>query len=129
MTPHLRIARPVSNLPRARAMYCEGLGLRVIGSFEDHDGFDGVMLGLADAGFHFEFTQCTRHPVRPTPSAEDLFVFYVPEAAQWRSLCASMLTAGFRQVASLNPYWDRHGRTFEDPDGYRTVLQNGAWRN
>jgi hypothetical protein len=38
-----------------------------------------------------------------------------------------MLAAGFREVASFNPYWDARGRTFEDPDGYRTVLQNAAW--
>jgi len=25
------------------------------------------------------------------------------------------------------PYWDAHGRTFEDLDGYRVVLQNAAW--
>ena len=26
-------------------MYCRGLGLQEIGRFENHDGFDGVMLG------------------------------------------------------------------------------------
>jgi hypothetical protein len=30
-------------------------------------------------------------------------------------------------VAAFNPYWDRDGVTFEDPDGYRIVLQNAAW--
>jgi hypothetical protein len=39
-----------------------------------------------------------------------------------------MLAAGFRAVASFNPYWERRGRTFEDP-GYRTVRQNAAWQN
>jgi hypothetical protein len=38
-----------------------------------------------------------------------------------------MREAGFARVASFNPYWDRDGRTFEDPDGYRIVLQNSAW--
>lgn len=28
---------------------------------------------------------------------------------------------------SFNPYWDRLGVTFEDPDGYRVVLQRDAW--
>jgi catechol 2,3-dioxygenase-like lactoylglutathione lyase family enzyme len=126
-TPHVRIARPVGDLQRTRAVYCEGLGLRVLGSFEDHEGFDGVMLGLPGARFHFEFTRCAAHPVRPSPTAEDLAVFYLPDAAEWRRTCEAMLAAGFCQVASFNPYWDRCGRTFEDPDGYRVVLQNGAW--
>ena len=38
-----------------------------------------------------------------------------------------MLAAGFRSVSSANPYWDVRGRTFEDLDGYRVVLQNSAW--
>lgn len=126
---HVRIARPVSDLARARAMYRQGLGLRVLGSFQDHEGFDGVMLGVPGGGFHFELTRCTTHPVAPSPSPEDLAVFYFPSPAAWRSACADMLAAGFRPVASFNPYWDRRGRTFEDPDGYRVVLQNAAWQN
>ena len=38
-----------------------------------------------------------------------------------------MLAAGFAPVASYNPYWDSSGRTFEDLDGYRVVLQREAW--
>lgn len=127
MPPHLRIARPVSDLPRAHEMYAHGLGLRLIGSFENHQGFDGVMLGLPGAGFHLELTRCRAHPVNPTPTPEDLVVFYMPSTGEWRSACERMLAAGFRPVQSFNPYWDRQGRTFEDPDGYRVVLQNSAW--
>jgi catechol 2,3-dioxygenase-like lactoylglutathione lyase family enzyme len=129
MSPHLRIARPVGDLARSAEMYRRGLGLAVVGRFEDHDGFDGVMLGRADAGYHFEFTHCRGHAVRPTPTAEDLVVLYLPDAAQWSRTCADMLAAGFRAVRSFNPYWDARGRTFEDPDGYRIVLQNDAWTN
>ncbi len=32
MKHHLRIARPVRDLARTRAMYCAGLGLRVVGT-------------------------------------------------------------------------------------------------
>lgn len=110
-------------------MYCRGLGLRVVGTFEDHDGFDGVMLGIAGAGYHFEFTYCRSHPVAPAPTPEDVAVLYMPVEEEWRAGCARMLAAGFKPVASFNPYWDTRGRTFEDPDGYRTVLQQAAWDN
>lgn len=129
MTHHLRIARPVSDLGRAVKMYTTGLDLRVLGSFEDHEGFDGVMLGRAGGAFHFEFTRCRDHPVRPAPTPEDLVVFYIAEAAEWDAACRRMADAGFAVVASFNPYWDVHGRTFEDPDGYRVVLQNAGWVN
>ena len=126
-TPQLRIARPVSDLRRAERMYAEGLGLRRLGGFEDHQGVAGVMLGLPGAGYHFEFTACRDHPVAPAPTAEDLAVFYLPDTAEWERRCAAMLASGFRAVPSFNPYWDACGRTFEDADGYRVVLQNAGW--
>jgi catechol 2,3-dioxygenase-like lactoylglutathione lyase family enzyme len=129
MKTHIRIARPVSNLARAREQYCRGLDLRVIGSFENHEGFDGVMLGRDGQGWHFEFTICRNHPLHPAPTLEDLVVFYEPDAVAWRGACERALQAGFVEVASFNPYWDQRGHTFADFDGYRTVIQNAAWRN
>jgi hypothetical protein len=34
---------------------------------------------------------------------------------------------GYKHVQAFNPYWDVAGKTFEDPDGYRVVLQNARW--
>lgn len=129
MPLHLRIARPVRNLTKTQDMYCRGLGLHVVGSFENHDGFDGVMLGIAGSIYHFEFTQCRKHPVVPTPTVEDLTVFYIPAPAEWKDACNNMLVAGFKQVEPFNPHWDVRGCTYEDQDGYRIVLQNTEWRN
>lgn len=123
MTPHLRIARPVSDLARSTGMYRRGLGLQVLGRFTDHDGFDGAMLGRAGAHYHFEFTRCRAHPVRPTPTVDDLLVLYIPAKSEWRASCSKMLAAGFRRVASFNPYWEVRGRTYQDRDGYRIVLE------
>ena len=38
-----------------------------------------------------------------------------------------MIAAGHSPVPPYNPYWDLVGKTFEDPDGYRVVLQNASW--
>ena len=127
MKHHLRIARPVSDIARSRDMYVRGLGLKVVGSFEGHEGFDGVMLGSPDAGYHFEFTHSRAHPVRPAPTVEDLAVFYLPSESEWSAACANMEAAGFKRVTSYNPYWEKNGRTFEDPDRYRVVLQHAGW--
>ena len=127
MVNHLRIARPVSDLGKTKKMYCAGLKLSVIGCFENHDGFDGVMLGQSHSNYHFEFTSCRNHLIQPSPTQEDLVVFYIEESSEWQMACDSMLAAGFKQVVSFNPYWYRCGRTFEDHDGYRIVLQNAKW--
>lgn len=110
-------------------MYRSGLGLVELGRFENHDGFDGVMLGKPGMGWHFEFTFCRTHPVAPSPTPEDLAVFYLPQPAEWGKACASMLDAGFVEVEPFNPYWRERGRTFRDPDGYRVVLEQAAWRS
>jgi hypothetical protein len=83
-------------------MYCRGLGLRVVASFEDHDGFDGVILGFDGVAYHFEFTRSRKHPISPTPTIEDLVVFYVPSESEWEAACARMRAAGFTPVTSFN---------------------------
>lgn len=129
MPPHLRIARPVTDLARSVAMYRRGFGLRQIGAFTDHDGFDGVMLGFADGGtgWHLEFTVCRAHPVSPAPTPEDLLVFYEPDAHAWQARCAAIRAAGFVEVEPFNPYWAANGRTFADADGYRVIIQRASW--
>lgn len=125
--PHLRFARPVSDLARSCRMYCEGLDLQVVDRFEDHEGFDGVMLGRAGAAYHFEFTHARHHPVLPSPTVEDMIVLYVPDEADWQAACARLTAAGFESVGAFNPYWERRGRTFVDHDGYRVVVQQDSW--
>lgn len=110
-------------------MYRRGLGLEVLGGFVDHAGFDGVMVGERGAGWHFELTRARTHAVAPSPTVEDLTVFYVPDEAEWRAACEAMLAAGFRRVPSFNPYWEERGRTYEDPDGYRFVFERAEWRD
>lgn len=129
MQNYLRLARPVRNLAQTTAMYCKGLNLDVLGRFENHQGFDGVMLGNVGMDYHFEFTHYRTYPVEPTPTNEDLTVFYIPAPSEWQAACALMLAAGFKQVASFNPYWEIQGQTFEDHDGYRIVLENAKWHN
>lgn len=73
----MRIARPVTDLSLSSSMYCTGLGLEQIAQFADHAGFSGVMIGRGDLGWHLEFTLCHHHPVKPSPSEEDLLVLYL----------------------------------------------------
>lgn len=127
MFPHLRVARPTDNLPDILSFYRDGLGFEVIASFEDHEGFDGVMLGHRSAPYHLEFTVKHGHTAGRAPTQDNLLVFYVPDAAAWQAVIDRMAQHGYQPVPSFNPYWDKQGKTFEDADGYRIVLQNAAW--
>ncbi|MBD2769876.1 VOC family protein [Hymenobacter sp. BT664] len=127
MTPILRVARPTDNLPALLKFYCDGLGLQQLASFSNHNEFDGVMLGHPRAPYHLEFTRHARHVAGRAPTTDNLLVFYLPDADEWQMAVERMQAAGFAPVVSYNPYWDQQGRTFEDPDGYRVVLQQAAW--
>ena len=126
-TAHLRIARPTRSIEAITRFYCEGLGFQVLDQFQDHDGFDGVMLGSPGGPYHLEFTRQTGRPADQVTDAEHLLVFYLPENRQWSAAVARLEAIGCHPVASVNPYWDRHGRTYEDPDGYRVVFQHAPW--
>lgn len=127
MTPKIRIARPSDNLAALLPFYQQGLGLKLLSSFTAHNGFDGIMLGHENAAYHLEFTHQPGHQAGRAPSADHLLVFYLPDAAKWEAAVLRMQAAGFASVPAYNLYWDQHGRTFEDPDGYRVVLQHAAW--
>jgi catechol 2,3-dioxygenase-like lactoylglutathione lyase family enzyme len=129
MQQHLRIARLASDLERAVRMYSYGLSLEQIASFEDHQGFDGVMLGEPNGHFHLELTYCRHHPVNPNPTPEDLLVFYVPEQQDWSRRCERLYEAGLSEVPPFNPYWAQLGCAFQDLDGYRLAIQRPAWSN
>jgi len=125
--PTIRVVRPTDNLAAIAEMYAKGLGFDVLAEFEDHRGFDGVILGHPKQPYHIEFTSQRGHEVGKAPTRDDLLVFYIPDKNDWETGCEQMISAGFRKMPSYNPYWDLQGRTFEDIDGYRVVLQNAAW--
>ena len=129
MKAHLRVARPTNDLNALIPFYKEGLGFEIIDSFQDHEGFDGIMLGHADWPYHLEFTHYHGHTPESAPSQEHLLVFYIPDLASWEIVIQKMRDCGYEPVSAFNPYWDLHGKTFEDPDGYRVVLQNETWTN
>lgn len=127
VTTKMRVARPTDDLESVARFYRDGLGFAELFRFEDHDGFSGVMLGLPGAPYHLEFTTAQGHRAGRAPTADNLLVFYLPDAQQWNDAVARLRSAGYEPVASFNPYWDRDGLTFEDPDGYRIVLQHDTW--
>ena len=124
---HLRVARPTDDLAAVVGFYRDGLGFDVLAEFAGHDGYDGVMLGHKGAAYHLEFTRKAGHKAGRAPTEDNLLVFYLPDGGEWRVAVERMERAGYRSVEAFNPYWDRTGKTFEDPDGYRVVLQNAGW--
>ena len=125
--PTFRIVRPTDNLDALLPFYRDGLGLTVLDSFQDHDGFDAIIMGRENVPYHFAFTRTDKHQAGKAPTKENLLVFYLPDHAEWENAVERMKATGFVPVSAFNPYWDKKGVTFEDPDGYRIVLQQTDW--
>ena len=95
----VRVARPTDRLAAVEKFYSADLGLRVVYRFENHAGYDGVMLGLPGTDYHLEFTTHVDGSPCPAPTRDNLLVM------------------------PRTPYWaDTGALTFEDPDGWRVVL-------
>lgn len=119
----VRIARPTDKLPEPERFYCEGIGLKKLGSFENHQGYDGVMIGLPGFPYHLEFTQHITGSPCPAPTRDNLLVLYIPDEARIRQIVQRLEQMGHSEVAPENPYWKAKGAvTVEDPDGWRLVL-------
>jgi catechol 2,3-dioxygenase-like lactoylglutathione lyase family enzyme len=113
------MARPARDLTRSTWFYSHLIGLPRLGGFENHDGYDGVFFALP-GGAELELTA---GPAQPAPSTdEDLLVLYVQTWAEVTAIGARLTAAGVTSVPNRNPYWNRSGLTFLDPDGYRLVI-------
>jgi predicted enzyme related to lactoylglutathione lyase len=82
------------------------------------------MLGWPEPGWHLElvFDPSVARP----PTEEDLLVIYLANEID-DELTESIEAAGGTRVRARNPYWEEHGATYVDPDGYRLVLSSRAW--
>jgi catechol 2,3-dioxygenase-like lactoylglutathione lyase family enzyme len=119
----VRFARHTDRLDEVVRFYRDGIGLPEIGRFEDHDGYDGVFLGLPGTGAHLELTSGGEHGA-PAPHPETLLVLYLGSDEAVERLLARV---DVPPVEPANPYWAANGVTIEDPDGFRVVLVPQAW--
>ncbi|HEY4652519.1 MAG TPA: VOC family protein [Pontibacter sp.] len=123
----VRIARPTDKLQEVARFYCEGIGLEKLGSFEKHNGYDGIMVGLPGYTYHLEFTQHEAGSPCPAPTKDNLLVLYLPDEQSIRTIAKRLAGMGYPEVAPENPYWHEKGAvTIADPDGWRLVLMPTA---
>lgn len=120
----LRVARHTERLDELVRFYRDGLGLPEVGSFQNHNRYDGVFLAVPGTGAHLELTSGGSHRA-PEPHPESLLVLYLGSEQSVQTVCARL---GSDPVAPANPYWAQHATTFADPDGFHVVLVPDRWQ-
>lgn len=116
-----RYARHTDNLEILEDFYTTILGLEKLGGFKDHDGYNGVFLGLPDRDWHLEFTQSNEKAIH-TPDPDDLLVFYTQTEEEFIEIKKRIEDNRIELRISKNPYWRKHGIEIEDPDGFGVVI-------
>ncbi|KZD34198.1 Glyoxylase family protein [Bacillus cereus] len=119
-----RFARPTDKFEEVIKFYETGLGLKRIGEFQNHEGYDGLMFGLPDEEYHLEFTRHVNGSPCPAPTKDNLLVFYMPNKDEIEKIMNRLNKMNYYEVEPENPYWKEKGTTIEDPDGWRVVLMN-----
>lgn len=115
----VRVARRTVRLEECTAFYRDVLGLPVIASFRDHDGYDGDVLGLPDARVQLELVRTPSGAALPSQDDEDALVLYVEDLQPLRE---RLEHGGVAVRSAENPYWQRSGAfVVHDPEG-RSVL-------
>lgn len=117
----LRVARHTTSLDQIISFYQDVLGFRQLGSFQDHSQYDGVFLGIPGENWHLEFT-VSHEPPQHQPDEDDLLVLYPETKDAFTKMLQKARRAGTPEVKAKNPYWNEHGITLLDPDGFRLVL-------
>ncbi len=117
----LRVARHTNNLQILIDFYTSTLGLIVLGSFEDHAGYNGVFLGEENSNWHIEFTEDS-NVANHHPDEDDLLVFYFPGEHERNTIKQNFIDSNISEMVPKNPYWKKNGVCFKDPDGYGIIL-------
>lgn len=116
-----RYARHSEDIARLTTFYTEILGLDIVGSFEGHNGTNGVMLGETGGHWHLEFTESADAPDH-TFDEEDNLVFYPESKTEFNEILKRILQGNIPRVKPRNSYWEEHGVMILDPDGFRVVI-------
>lgn len=121
----VRVAFQTDRLDACAAFYRDLLGLPVLGRFDDHAGYDGLIFGLPGGEAQLELTAHRSGSPASKPAPDDLLVLYLAARAAVEAIVGRCLAAGVESVSPDNPYWDGRALVVPDPDGRLVVLDWG----
>ncbi|MGY5354794.1 VOC family protein [Wenyingzhuangia sp. IMCC45467] len=118
-----RAARHTNNLEVISNFYVNILNLEILGSFKNHNGYDGVFIGEKECDWHLEFTVSKSKP-QNTFDEDDLFVFYPQSKKEYAQILKNIQQNNISLNIAKNPYWAKNGVLIQDPDGYNIIICN-----
>lgn len=118
---NFRFARHTNDLEKIKFFYTNILGLEILGSFENHDSYDGVFIGKPNLDWHLEFTK-SDEIIAFNFNEDDILVFYPETFNEHKLILETIQKHKIQFVKAKNPYWNSKGKMILDPDGYRIII-------
>lgn len=118
-----RYARHTTDLNLIESFYINIIGLEKLGSFQNHDRYDGTFLGIPGENWHLEFTISDQIPERNFDE-DDVLVFYYDSLIELAQMKKSLVNRGIQLKEPLNPYWQKNGIMISDPDGHHIIFSS-----
>jgi catechol 2,3-dioxygenase-like lactoylglutathione lyase family enzyme len=118
-----RFARHTNDLEQLNSFYVKTLGMEILGSFQNHNGYDGVFIGKPNENWHLEFTK-SDEIIHFNFGDEDILVFYPSTRLEYDSILERINNSSIKIIKAKNPYWNENGKMFHDPDGYKIVISD-----
>ncbi len=119
----LRVARHTNDLEKIKSFYIDILGFELLGSFENHNDYDGVFIGKPDLDWHFEFTK-SNDKANHITDEDDIIVLYPKTKLEYNKLINNTLNNNISLITSKNLYWNENGKMLLDPDDFRIIISD-----
>ncbi len=118
-----RFARHTNNLVKIKSFYIDVLGFELLGSFENHNNYNGLFIGKPNENWHLEFTK-SKEIINFNFGTEDYLVFYPENAIDYNAIIKRIAENKIEFIQSKNPYWNENGKIILDPDGFSIIISN-----
>lgn len=93
----LRVARHTCNLEKIKSFYINILGFQLLGTFENHNNYDGIFIGKPNLNWHLEFTK-SNEIVYFNFGEEDYLVFYPENEIEYQLIINRILENQIYQI-------------------------------
>lgn len=118
-----RSARHTNNLTALFDFYTNILGMELLFSFENHNGYSGAFVGIQGQDWHLEFTQ-SGDSASHSFDEDDVWVFYPSNKKEYAQILQNISNHGIQKIAAKNPFWNDNGVCIQDPDGFRVIISS-----
>ena len=119
----LRVTRHTNNLEKIKDFYINIFEFELLGSFENHNNYDGIFIGKPKLDWYLEFTK-SNEIVNFNFGEEDYLVFYPENKSENDKILENISKNNIEFISPKNPFWTENGKVILDPDGFGIIISN-----